>query len=291
VAYDKWIAPDPIVLQSAKPQAATRATTQVAPATQGESAHSSATVLPIPSRPSDALTGSAFIQHVLPLSRDDREQAILDEVKKGNVPSFLRTLIPIDVKFTGNDGVPHIAEYRVTPDYVAIGSDANFVRMPMLPATAQKIADLFDCSLPTRKMVDDIDAHAVLRLAPQPMTVQRESPLVFLENNCLIEQQRFGRGTGALICGIKKDIVITNRLKEKPHRVAIYGWRMLNGKPIQPLAIVHGDTYVDYSHGVRLIAWQMIVDGKPTTIDAVLKDLALCGLLSDEGVIDEVGYR
>ena len=150
---------------------------------------------------------------------------------------------------------------------------------------------MYDCTLPTRKMVDDIDAHATLRLAPQPMTAERESPLVFLENNCFIEQQRFGRGTGALICGIKKDIVITNRLKEKPHRVAIYGWRMLNGKPIQPLTTVHADTYVDYSHGVRLIARQMLVDGKPTTIDAVLKDPALCGLLSDEGVIDPAGYR
>jgi hypothetical protein len=240
----------------------------------------------LPARASDALTGTAFIERVKDVSRDDRENAIFNEIKSGNVPSWMRTLVTIKVKFTGTDGVPHLAEYRVTPDYVSIGSDQDFVRMPMLPVTAQKIADLLDCSLPTRKMVDDIDAQATIKLEPQPMTENRESPLTFLQNNKLIETQRAGRATGALICGIKKDLVITNRLKEKPHRVAIYGWRKPDGKPIQPLTIVHGDTYVDYSHGVRLIARQMLVDGKTMTIDAALKDPTLCGLLSDEGRID-----
>ena len=140
-------------------------------------------------------------------------------------------------------------------------------------------------------MVDDIDTHATIKLDPQPMIESRESPLTFLANNELIEAQRAGRGTGELICGVKKDIVVTNRLKEKPHRLAIYGWRKLDGSPIQPLTIVHGDTYVDYSHGVRLIARQILVDGNATTIGAVLKDPKLCGLLSDEGVIDQPDYR
>src|SRR3989440_12513340 len=160
--------------------------------------------------------------------------------------------------------------------------------MPMHPGTAQGSADQFACPLPTRKMVDNIDAHATLKLEPQPMTENREMPATFLENNKLIEAQRAQRI--GLICGIKKDIVITNRLQEKPHRVAIYGWRKLDGNPIQPLTIVHADTYVDYSHGVRLIARQMLVDGKATTIDDVLKDPSLCGLLSDEGVIEHTRY-
>jgi hypothetical protein len=276
VAYEKWISAEPIALSSAKPQATTRAA-QV--------------TLNLPERAADAIAGSAFIQRVASVARDDREQAIVEEVQKGNVPEFVRTLVSIDVKFTGVDGIPHLARYYVTPDYLSIGSDGNFVRMPMCPRAAQEIADLLDCSLPTRKMVNDIDTHAVLRLAPQPMTVERESPWVFLEHNCLIEQQRFGRATGALICGVKKDIVVTNRLKEKSNRVAIYGWRKPDGTPIQPLTIVHSDTYVDYSHGVRLVARKMLVDGRETTVDAVLKDPELCGLLSDEGVIDKPDYR
>ena len=61
--------------------------------------------------------------------------------------------------------------------------------MPMLPQTAQRIEDLLGCSLPTRKMVDDIDKHATIKLDPQPMIESRESPLTFLANNELIEAQ------------------------------------------------------------------------------------------------------
>ena len=92
-------------------------------------------------------------------------------------------------------------------------------------------------------------------------------------------------GTGPLVAGHKKDIVTTNRLKEKPNRVAIYGWHKLDGKPIQPLTIVHGDTYVDYSHGVRLVAREVLLDGRAAQIEDVLRDPALAPLLSAEGPI------
>src|SRR5205823_11610178 len=98
-------------------------------------------------RPPDGISGSAFIARVADLSRDDRESAIFDEVKRGNVPDTLRSLKAVAVKFTGTDGIPHLAEFYVTPDYLAIGSNDDFVRMPMQPATAQKIADLLECSL------------------------------------------------------------------------------------------------------------------------------------------------
>ena len=49
---------------------------------------------------------------------------------------------------------------EVMPDYLAVGSDDDFVRMPMRPQTAQQIADAFGCVLPTRKIVDAMDAAA-----------------------------------------------------------------------------------------------------------------------------------
>ena len=86
----------------------------------------------------------------------------------------------------------------------------------------------------------------------------------------------------SLVAGNKKDVVDSVRLLEKPNRVAIYGWHKLDGFPIQPLTIVHKDMYVDYSHGIRLVNKSLFVDGKPTTIAAVLKDPILRTLLSDE---------
>ena len=99
-----------------------------------------------------------------------------------------------------------------------------------------------------------------------------------------------GKALGALVAGIKKDVVITNRLGEKPNRLAIYGWHKLDGTPIQPLTIVHKDTYVDYSHGVRLMKRTVIVDGKPWDVRHVLHAADLCRLLSDEGPVSWPGY-
>jgi hypothetical protein len=43
--------------------------------------------------------------------------------------------------------------------------------------------------------------------------------------------------------------------------VASYGWHKLDGKPIQPVYAGHVNWYVDYSHGIRLIAKQVKMDG------------------------------
>jgi hypothetical protein len=102
--------------------------------------------------------------------------------------------------------------------------------------------------------------------------------------------QRAGRGLGELITGIKKDIVLSNRLTEKPDRVAIYGWHTPDGKPIQPLSVVHRDGYVDYSHGVRLMRRAVVIDGKPRDVRHVLHDADVCGLLSDEGPVRRSSY-
>jgi hypothetical protein len=153
--------------------------------------------------------------------------------------------------------------------------------------TAQAVADVFECALITRKMSDDIYRAAKIKLAPQPLTIDREAAKTFFQHHNLIETQRAASGdkTFSLISGIKKDIVLTNRLAEKPNRVAIYGWHKENGEPIQPLTIVHKDTYVDYSHGVRLVSRRVMVDGREIDLRALLNDPELCALVSDEGPI------
>jgi hypothetical protein len=84
--------------------------------------------------------------------------------------------------------------------------------------------------------------------------------------------------------------VLSPRIFEKPQRLAIYGWRQLNGQPIQPLTIVHWDRYVDYSHGARLVQNSIEVDGQQRTIDNLLADPEGCGLVSDEGPMSPPRY-
>jgi hypothetical protein len=243
----------------------------------------------IPPRQADAPGGNAVMAEVAGLSRDEREGRLAAEILRGNIPEFLRQWQTIEAKMTDDAGREHALRYDVMPDYLAVGSDADFVRVPLTPQTAQRIADAFGASLPTRKMVDDIAAQAAVRLSPQPLTEDRESIAAFLKHNALIEERWGDRARGPLVGGIKKDVVLSNRLAEKPNRVAIYGWHQLDGSPIQSLTIVHVDWYVDYSHGIRLVRREAILDGKPRDLKRVMHDAKLHGLVSDEGPL-EAGY-
>lgn len=244
----------------------------------------------IPKRPPNAVGGAEFFRSLDKLTPAERDDAIAKEILRGNIPDFLRTFQKVTVKAKGTAGKDHTSVIEVMPDYLAIGSDTDFVRVPMTPQTAARIADAFGCALPTRKIVDEVYRTATVKLEPKPMTMDRELPATFLRHNAIIESQRAGKTLGELVAGIKKDVVVSNRLSEKPNRVAIYGWHTIDGKPIQPLTIVHGETYVDYSHGVRLMKRTVMVDGKPWDVRHVLYSAELHRLLSDEGPVTRPTY-
>jgi hypothetical protein len=274
-AYEKWIS-DPPPRYSGEGLGERAANPSPSPSLQGRG---------IPARPRDAVGGRAFMQRIDGLPSDQRETAILNEIARGNFPDFLRQWQSVYITAGALGGT-----IAVMPDYLAIGSDEDFVRIPMTPQTAQRIADRFGCTLPTRKMVDAIDAAAEVRLAPQPLAEDRESIAAFLLSNEKIETQRAGKPLGALTIGAKKDVVLTPRIHERPDRVAIYGWRQLDGKPIQPLTTVHVNRYVDYSHGVRLVRDWITIDGEVAKITDLLPDPRRCALVSDEGAIDPPRY-
>ena len=201
----------------------------------------------------------------------------------------------VTVEWVSLSGMKHRIIFKVLPDYMAIGPDSDFVRIPMTSDTAQRIADLTDTLLPSVKMVDAIYWSAQVKLEPQPLpeSSQMGSNESYLDHNRMIERQRLGGGTNlrSLIAGDKKDLVITNRLNDHPNHLAICGWhRMEDGKPvpIQPLSIAHLKDYVDYSHGVRLVSKTAVVDGKVRPIPNILRDPELCGALSDEGPIQDI---
>jgi hypothetical protein len=254
-----------------------------APATQPSTRRASTT---IPSRPKGALAGHAFMKQIEKLPLIEREAAIQKEVLSGNVPDRLRQFVDVDVTAQGLDGRAHAGTFRAAFDYLAIGSNEDFVRIPMTPASATVICRAFNYSLPTRKMVDAIYKNAFDKLEPKPLTENRESVMTFVQHNQIIEDQLRRQGNQVDVAGIKKDVVITPALKVKPNKVAIYGWHKLDGKPIQPLYTGHADFYVDYSHGIRLIAGTMMVDNVERTVSEVLKDPELSTLLSDEGPVD-----
>ena len=243
----------------------------------------------IPSRSPVALKGSEFVEFISGMDRPQREQAILTQILDGNLPSFLRKLVPVRLGHKAADGKTLAATIFVMPEYLAIGSDTDFLRIPMNLHTATAIADRFRCVLPTRKVVDAVYEQSTYHFAPQPMQAGpgMTSTQYYRTHNEMIEQQARERGfsEGALVAGHKKDVVISNRLATRPTQIAIYGWHRGVGAPIQPLSTVHGAGYADYSHGIRLVSETVMIHGKPRWIYDILRDSSLAQVLSDEGSI------
>lgn len=243
----------------------------------------------IPPRRADALSGSAFASATMHMSGRDRQAAAVAQLESGNVPPFLRTMVPITLPGRpGRDG-PAEAVIWVLPDYLSIGSDLDFLRMPMDLPSALEVAVRFGCSLPTTRMVDAIYAQASIHLSPYPLPpgpTMRSMPY-YLRHRDAIEAQRAGEPLGPLIAGHKKDLVLTERLKARPGQVAIYGWHRSEGDPIQPLSTVHIARYTDYSHGVRLVRDRILVDGREMSLYDALADAEVAPLLSDEGPLPD----
>ncbi len=258
--------------------------------------NAAAATLSLPPRPADAPGGAAFVTQISNLSLTDRENTIMNQILSGNIPDFMRTLSPVTVTAT-IAGTPYSLTYHVIPDYLAVGSNTDYFLCPMTPLLAQKIADHTNCILPTRKMVNDIWSAATVKMAPQPIAPSPEMTTVpvFNQHNTLVGTQRAtfltAHPLGALVGGDKKDVAITIRLVTQPGRVAIYGWHYQNGDPIQPLSLVHEETYADYSHGIRLVLRAATLNSQPADLDTLLKDPVLNVLVSDEGALTQTRYN
>ncbi len=243
----------------------------------------------IPSRSQDAISGSAFARRVQALSGTERDAVLEPILVTGDIPQFLRRLKPVVLQ--APDAGANVVKVTVCvmPDYLAIGSDDDFVRVPMGLRAAMAVARQFGFVLPTTKIVDAIYTEADLRIAPEPLPAgpQMRSTDYFVMHDRLVRQEGMmdGLTPGMLLAGQKKDLVITNRLRANPGRVAIYGWHLEDGKPIQPLSTFHGENYADYSHGVRLVSAVAYVGSEQRSLLDILQDARLARVVNSEGPI------
>lgn len=234
-------------------------------------------------RKTNAVKGSEFYQHAATMNWQQRDSFATAELVAGNMPDFLRTFVPVFISITDSSNNKKITAFiYVTPDYLSVGANDDWARVPLTPMAAQQIADNLHCFLPTKKLVDDIYKAANVKLEPVPMFAFRDSTPTMYQHHLIIEGQRKLRK--GLIAGIKKDVVLTEQLKQvgKQYKVAIYGWHYLTGRPIQPVYTGHVNWYVDYSHGIRLIYERIKVNGKWMHYTELANDPLLSRLLTDE---------
>jgi hypothetical protein len=263
-------------------------------------------VLQAPPRPAGAPKGIAFAQQIWNAQDVAREIEIANALVSGNLPPFLLSMVSVQRRETDRTGTLHQIEYWVTPDYLAVGDDSDFLRIPMDPVTAQQMATHFGCLMPTAKMVEQIYAVCALKLPPETRDYYKTAPEkqttteAYLEHSQALDKHfvQANAQLGTLVAGHKKDLVIAPSYIDTKARLAFYGW-FENGVPIEGnkhrgrATLAHEPKYVDYSHGVRLVAKAMTVDGNAIEVAAVLGDRNLAPLLSGEsgeGVIVDPRY-
>ena len=260
-------------------EAASSGAGEAAPSGTGEtseqrpgSATSTTRLEGIPDRAEDAMGGREFMESIAHLeSGPQRDRAILDEILGGNIPDASRNLQELVYNQNGRE-----IRLHAMPDYLAVGSNEDNVRVPMTPGVAQAIADLTGTSLPTDGIVDAIHSQAQQLHMPTRSSDRGGIRTYMSVDQSIDEQLGSGAAPTDFISGHKKDMVI-------PHSggsLAIYGGRDRNGERIQRYNVEHDQRYEDYSHGARLVSQQIMIDGQPMQLSEALQDPNLARLFT-----------
>lgn len=236
--------------------------------------------LKIPPRDPAAAGASAIFEELTGQPLAKVQARLAEEILAGNLPSFLRKPRPVPL----DDDTTVWA----LSDYLAIGSDDDHLWVPLAAPPAQQVADAFGGLLPTPQIVDAIHAAADVRLPAlglnQPVALGSLLQARVHARMVAATMARQKVDRRALLAGHKKDVVITPALTWAPGKVAIYGFHG-SGRPIQPLSTLHIVTYVDYSHGVRLLADAIDHGGVRRRLSEVLGERAASRRVSPPGPI------
>lgn len=225
------------------------------------------------------------------------EAAALELAKQGKLTPW--PWVPLTLRGAGGDGQPHEVVLQVRSDVLSIGPFDDALRLPLTPRAAQSIANLDGTLLPTPWLDYQIWRAAPAKLQPVSARQNKGANMAqYLEHSRAIDAQLVGNGVapGTLTAGQKKDIVVSNVYK--PKTVLIHGWYSPDlpdvfddgqpwntpgpRQPRQVKSNAHGDFYVDYSHGVRLIGPTAIVDGRAMLTVDLYTHPTLSRLVSNE---------
>jgi hypothetical protein len=240
-----------------------------------------------PVRPPSLPGGSEFLNSIINLPPGiERENHFLSQLLAGNIPPFMQHFMEVGVS-NGTD----LLICNVSPDVLCIGSDQDYCRIPLYPHTAQQVADLLGCMLPTDTLSRQIWGAADLKLTPiprgSPYDQSMEFTSTFMWHNQAINQEINGQQY-AMLTGHKKDVIIHPGLLQYPNNVCIYGWYYPSGQGIQvpPQYKAHSKYYSDYSHSARLVNRAASLNGQTVDLYELLKNPNYASLISDEGAFD-----
>jgi len=232
-----------------------------------------------------------------------REDLILQAVAEGNYQTICWATVR-------SDSGGHTALLQVGCDALMIGTE-DPVRITCTHPTAQRIANMLGCVLPSAKMSDLRWAQASNRLPPclQPADpadrATRGYSRDMKDNGAVIRHhddvEKAISGRGGISEPVGKNWRCTNKLRGHPELSANYGLydpqgryqaaTKDGGKLWQPEpGTKHNNKHHDYSQVVVLWKRQVVVDGFNRDIEDVARDPELCVLVSAEGVLWSMGH-
>lgn len=228
---------------------------------------------------------------------DDVDKVFRRYLKAGNIPGFIASDWWVPVKITGGG---HTLEILVCPDYAAVGTSADMLRMGKTSQFfAQEVADKYDAIMPSQKLVDIIEAQAsnpkLGFIAVQTASGGADdSVAAVVKANTKAEAAQDAAGysprDGKIKLGYRKSYV--TRPGMNGDYIAIYGgrWSAAGGRVQPPSGHAHTtgqirDTpnYSDYSHGIMLVSRKAKLDGEAVDLREDVfgsKDPSIWGLVS-----------
>jgi len=178
------------------------------------------------------------------------------------------------------------------------------VRVNVTAVLAQKLADIFDASLPTAMVADMMFAAAVRRAAPCPVQIST-STASMIKHSQSVDKQLKNQGTTGLVATCGKHWVLDKKLESKPQAACNYGWHFNgssfqgikgfspasseaghNVRVIQPNTTGHDALHVDYSQICQLVSQTCWIDNVEMKFSDILKDPAYADLVSHQGALN-----
>lgn len=228
-------------------------------------------------------SGSDLAAMMEVLDAEAREGFILEQVRNGCVPDFMR--VASQIILTGPGGLT--GNIEVCPDYLCLGTDEDYIYAQCTIVTAQKIADEIGAMLPTRKLVDEVWKQAAGKIDIVTQTPDKKMVTwpVFLKQSrdVIAKRAALGLPLGSLQDGGFKNYILVPGLASRPGQTCIYGFhRKATNRPVQdPNLSAHDRNYVDYSQCPRFYALEMFVGDDLFNTADVLADPLLHVFVSE----------
>jgi hypothetical protein len=234
------------------------------------------------------VSGSDLItQYGLIADPTARHMFVIQQVAALNMPSSMLSFVTI--KVTGQKGTE--VEFEVSPHPLRIGTDKDWIEVPLDGPHSLAAAKLVGCTLPTlwmakqtdlmvrktRGMVHFFDALEITNMTTIDWDPKRpdgsllRSPALFQRRNELLQawltENKFENQR--LVGGYYKDIIqpdLSDGLLVK-NRLWTYGGYDDQGDLIQPVSGMHLSNYFDYATLPRFVKLWLKVDDQKMTIN------------------------